>query len=63
MEESFAKYRFINLKTGRIVYEMILNNQLSCDEQQERLSKMNQEIANKQGLEYGDIFWEYLGDC
>ena len=54
-EPTYTAYRFINQKTGNIIYEMMIADDI---DHQEKLDKKHIELACDKALPFMDIYYE-----
>ena len=53
-----ARYKFINSKTGNIIYYHTLRQVLSVDEIKVEMEKVKAKVATKNALPSDTIYWE-----
>lgn len=54
--EKFTHYRFINSKTGNILYYLSIND--SEPNHEERLNNRKQKLSDEKNILYEDIYYE-----
>ncbi|MEO8884537.1 MAG: hypothetical protein ABI367_00645 [Mucilaginibacter sp.] len=59
---SATRYKFINSKTGNIIYYHTLKLVLSVDEIKVEMEKVKAKVATKNALPSDTIYWEEIKD-
>ncbi|OJW15264.1 MAG: hypothetical protein C0154_16895 [Mucilaginibacter sp.] len=53
-------YKFINSRTGYVIFYTSLNKDLDKDQIQAELEKIKEQVAVKNGLYHGTVYWEEI---
>ena len=62
MNTADKHYKFINSKTGYVIFYSSLSTKLSSDEVKAELEKIKAQVAIKNGIYEGTLYWEEIKD-
>ena len=63
MEAAVKKhYKFINSKTGNVIYYHSLSSTLTSDELKAELEKVTAQVATQNAIIWSTIYWEEVKD-
>jgi hypothetical protein len=62
METATKHYKFINSKTGNIIYYYSLSGDLTTEQYKEKLEAVKAEVAGNNGVYLDTIYWEEIKD-
>lgn len=60
MSTSEKHYKFINSKTGNVIFYHSLAVELSAEELKEELRKITEQVASQNSLNVSTIYWEEI---
>lgn len=55
-------YKFINSKTGNVIYYHSLSSELSPEELKAELERIKAQVATQNGIIWSTIYWEEIKD-
>ena len=55
-------YKFINSKTGNVIYYHSLSSALTPDELKAELEKIKAQVATQNAIIWSTIYWEEIND-
>ena len=58
MKAAGKHYKFINSKTGYVIYHFTLKNDLNETDARAELEKVKADVATKNGIFLNTIYWE-----
>lgn len=62
MNTADKHYKFINSRTGYVIFYKSLSKNLNQDQLQAELEKIKEQVAVKNGLHHGTVYWEEITD-
>jgi hypothetical protein len=62
MNTADKHYKFINSKTGYVIFYSSLSTGLSPEQEKAELEKIKTQVAVKNGIYQGTIYWEEIKD-
>ena len=62
MSTAVKHYKFINSKTGYVIFYSSLSANLSPDEEETELDKIKTQVAVKNNIYQGTVYWEEIKD-
>jgi len=60
MKPAGKKYKFINSETGNVIYYHTCTGEFAEDKLKEELEKVKAQVAIKNGIFVGTVFWEEI---
>jgi len=62
MKKVSKHYKFINSKTGYAIYYCTINDNLDAEKLKEELEKVKAQVAIKNAIYSGTIYWEEIDE-
>lgn len=63
MNTSVKHYKFINSKTGNVIFYQSLDAALGPNELRDELRKIQEQVATQNGLNVSTIYWEEVAEA
>jgi cell division GTPase FtsZ len=60
MNTTEKHFRFINSKTGNVIFYSSLSADLSAEELKEELKKIQERVASQNNVYLGTVYWEEI---
>jgi hypothetical protein len=60
MKTSNKHYKFINSKTGYVIYYYSINDALAAEKIKQELEKVKAQVAIKNGIYLDTVYWEEI---
>jgi len=58
MQETFSKFRLYNEIDGRLIYSLMINNNVSADYFEDKKHEKKQQMSNDKNIPYHNLHWE-----
>lgn len=62
MDTADKHYKFINSRTGYVIYYHSCNGKLTADELKAELERIKTQVAIQNGIYQGTVYWEEIID-
>ena len=62
MKKPNKHYKFINSKTGYVIYYHSISDDLEAEKTKEELEKIRAQVAIQNGIYLGTVYWEEIKD-